>query len=513
MYSELSRPRTLPWTIVFLSLALQAEALSQNECLAEQGSWQCRKGCWDFEDEVCIGGLNEMDCAEIYNHVEWSARCGCQCVQRSCEMGCWNQEQTSCLDLTEAECTGIVGEWAEKCNCVESRTGLDDFGDSDKGPKANIYFSVPAFVVLFRESLEVVIILAVIIQFLIKSKDDGTISPELFYRLRREVYVGAASGFCCCLVMGIGFLVLASFAYKLFDGESRTIFEGSMMFITCIILSFLALNFYKMIHTREAHERKMQQTVNNTVNAALEGEAAGRGAQFGKKHAFFVLAFTTGLREGLESIIFLVGVVSDVEDLSSLPLAIVLALVLARVVGCCFFQGTKKMNVEWFMRASAALLCFIAAGFLSSSMHSLQELGVFGTWSPKAERPWQNQRVYDASGCCNDKTNRFFVLVRALLGWQDQATPVELFAYAFYWIVAMSLGYLLVRRAKQQLARLVEKWRLEDERLAELAAAHNKLIPAGEQGEQGEEGEQVKQELGDAETPSADLKEQVGETI
>ena len=33
---------------------------------------------------------------------------------------------------------------------------------------------------------------------------------------------------------------------------------------------------------------------------------------FGKKHAFFVLAFTTGLREGLESIVFLVGVISDV---------------------------------------------------------------------------------------------------------------------------------------------------------------------------------------------------------
>ena len=32
---------------------------------------------------------------------------------------------------------------------------------------------------------------------------------------------------------------------------------------------------------------------------------------FGKKHAFFVLAFTTGLREGLESIVFLVGVMGS----------------------------------------------------------------------------------------------------------------------------------------------------------------------------------------------------------
>ena len=70
------------------------------------------------------------------------------------------------------------------------------------------------------------------------------------------------------------------------------------------------------------------------------------------------------------------------------------------------------------MRGSAILLMFIAAGFFSASMHQLQELDVFGIWSPRAERPWQNQQVWDARECCNDKTNGFFVLMRALFGWQ-----------------------------------------------------------------------------------------------
>ena len=43
--------------------------------------------------------------------------------------------------------------------------------------------------------------------------------------------------------------------------------------------------------------------------------------------------------QGLESIVFLVGVVSDLKDLSSLPLPLISALVLSRLVGCCFFQG------------------------------------------------------------------------------------------------------------------------------------------------------------------------------
>merc|ERR1719215_2197817 len=192
---------------------------------------------------------------------------------------------------------------------------------------------------------------------------------------------------------------------------------------------------------------KMANELNATIKAV---NAADSG--FAKKHAFLVFAFSTGLREGLESIIFLIGVISDFKDpsyISSLPIPMVTALVLSRIVGCIFFQGTKKMKVDHFMRFCAVLLLFIAAGFFMSSMHKWQELGLFGTWSPRADRPWQNEMVYDASECCNDKTNRFFVLRRALLGWQDQPTPMEFFAYALYWVVAPIVGVVLVQRAKK----------------------------------------------------------------
>ena len=55
-----------------------------------------------------------------------------------------------------------------------------------------------------------------------------------------------------------------------------------------------------------------------------------------------------------------------------------------------------QVRVDWFMRGSAILLMFIAAGFFSASMHQLQELDVFGVWSPRVDRPWQNRHVWDA---------------------------------------------------------------------------------------------------------------------
>eukprot|EP00435_Cladocopium_sp_Y103_P028150 s182_g7.t1 len=402
----------------------------------------CQWGCWDEEDEACHAGLNDMQCAEIYGHVEWLQ--GCDCVDAA---------------------TGL----RENITVAAPRSGV-----------ANIYFSVPAFVVLFRESLEVVIVLAIILQFLQKMKQDGMLEEGLYYKFRREVYVGASLGFALCLAFGIGFLALASLAYGLFEGDNERIFQFCMMTLTSMVLTFLAVNFYKMIFTKEAHERKMKRQMEQTLEATREAQEGSIQVGFGKKHAFFVLAFTTGLREGLESIVFLVGVISDVKDLSSLPIPIISALILSRLVGCCFFQGTKKVRVDWFMRGSAILLMFIAAGFFSASMHQLQELDVFGIWSPRAERPWQNQQVWDARECCNDKTNRFFVLMRALFGWQDQATPIEIFAWLLYWVIGMLLVGCMIRRAKQQLAKKMEEWKKQDEAAANPNPAIKEGTPSGE---------------------------------
>ncbi|CAL1167333.1 unnamed protein product [Cladocopium goreaui] len=300
-------------------------------------------------------------------------------------------------------------------------------------------------------------------------KQDGLLEESLYYKFRREVWVGAGLGFALCLAFGIGFLALASLAYNLFEGDNERIFQFCMMMLTSFVLTFLAVNFYKMIFTKEAHERKMKKQMEETLEATREARTMQVG--FGKKHAFFVLAFTTGLREGLESIVFLVGVISDVKDLSSLPIPIISALILSRLVGCCFFQGTKKVRVDWFMRGSAILLMFIAAGFFSASMHQLQELDVFGVWSPRVDRPWQNRHVWDARECCNDKTNRFFVLMRALFGWQDQATPIEIFAWLLYWLIGMLLVGCMIHRAKKQLKKMTEEWRKQDETAANAASA------------------------------------------
>jgi high-affinity iron transporter len=426
-----------------LALAAGTTAVGTTETTTTTANelWLCDECCWNTEDdEPFLHDPDYMGCMQIYGHREWRTGKWCPegdvCGTASC--GCrWCSEGDACV--SEKRSTDV-----------------------------NIYFSVPAFVVLFRESLEVVLVLVIILQFLQKSRANGTISDEQHITFCREVYFGAGFGFLACVAFGVGILALISLALKDVKGETHLVLEGVLMMITSGILSFMALNFYKMMYAKEAHERKLAKYMEQALESSTAAqEDNGRStASFAKKHTFFVFAFMTGLREGLESILFLSAIVVDAKDLTSLPIPIISAIVLARIVGWCFFTGTSRMPVGVFMKCSAALLLFIAAGFFSSSSHNFQELGVFGTWNPKAERPWQNTKLYDARECCDDMTNRFWVFMRAMFGWQDQATPLEFFAYGIYWVLAIILGSLMLRRAKKQLEKMKESWRQVDEQKA-----------------------------------------------
>jgi len=436
------------WSTSLLVLALAArtaEAVTTETTTASaySESWVCDQCCWNTEDdEPFLHNPDYMDCMSIYGHREWKS-------------GLWIPEGGDC-----PTCTPSCGcRWCGADEgCVSEQSATD----------ANIYFSVPAFVVLFRESLEVVLVLVIILQFLQKSQANGTISVAQHTTFRREVYVGASIGFLACVAFGVGMLALISFALRDVKGESHLILEAVLMMVTSCILSFMAVNFYKMMYAKEAHERKMTKIMEQTLEAstAAQDEAGRTNASFAKKHTFFMFAFMTGLREGLESILFLSAIVVDAKDLSSLPIPIISAIVLARIVGWFFFTGTKRMPVAVFMKFSAVLLLFIAAGFFSMSTHNLQELGVFGTWTPRAERPWQNSRVFDARACCDDMGNKFWVFMRAMFGWQDQPTPLEFLSYGLYWVLALLLGGLVLRRARRQIEKMKESWRQADEQKA-----------------------------------------------
>lgn len=376
---------------------------------------KCSWGCWDKEDEVCHKGLGESKCAEIYGHVDWLQKCDCRQTLKGPQGGA---VATGRSELLQAS--------------------------------ARNYFSIPAFVVLFRESLEVTILLVIMLQFLQKAHDDGSIDDKVFETFRREVWLGTSMGGLLSLVIGVSVLILASFLYDdVFEGNGELIFEGIVTLLASAILTYIAFSFYRLLVKKEECEKELGLKVQDALNALDSRSNMPSLKTFASKRAFFVLAFTTGLREGMESIIFLVSVVPDLRDLWSLPLPIVCALFLSRLVGFCFFKGTHKLALGRFTKGCSAFLMLIAAGLLMSSAHKFQEVAFFGPWSPRSARLWGNRQLWDWSETANDKSNRFFVLLRALFGYQDRPTPVELSTYALYWAVTIPVALGFAMRASK----------------------------------------------------------------
>lgn len=447
--------------ILGLLLVLSGVRGQEEDC--SDGTWKCDTGCFDTANKVC-SNLTEAQC--MGSSSEWSARCNCRCSRKICDMGCWDEEDEACHDgLSEMQCAEIYGhvEWSKTCNCRDDDGKIDTKVAEPRTGQVVIWFSPVTFVVLLRESLEVMIMLVVMLQFLNKTKAEGLLDASTFTRLRREVLLGASLGFVIVLVLGV---VLLIFMAQVKKAISSYWLDGLILIGAAILLTYLSLNFYKMVHTMESHTRKMKQRLDATLQSSRDAEVMGKAA-FGKKHAFLVFSAVTGFREGLETIIFLFAVVPDLDHPElKLPVSIITALIVSRLLGCMLMYSTSKAPLNLFIKIISTVLLFLAAGFFSMSMHAFQELAAFGTWSPRAERPWQNQAIFDASGCCSDKTNYFFVMMRALLGYQDQPTPIEVFAWILYWIVALAAGYFMIRRAKQQMSAMLERWRREDEEAA-----------------------------------------------
>ncbi|GLC38037.1 hypothetical protein PLESTB_000443600 [Pleodorina starrii] len=159
----------------------------------------------------------------------------------------------------------------------------------------------------------------------------------------------------------------------------------------------------------------------------------------------WILVFTTVVREGIESVVFLGGL-GNVK-LSAVPLPAFVGILAGCLVGMfLYYTGRQVKHIKWLVIIMAIIIFFIAAGQINLGTDALMRAGAFGYCSPWLdERPWYMIPMYDWSACCADtdpkgneptavqNRKRFFALARAIFGFQDKGTPVEVISYGCYW--------------------------------------------------------------------------------
>mmetsp|Transcript_8454 Transcript_8454/g.22257 ORF Transcript_8454/g.22257 Transcript_8454/m.22257 type:complete len:520 (-) Transcript_8454:98-1657(-) len=307
-------------------------------------------------------------------------------------------------------------------------------------------FSPAAFFIVLRETLEACLVAGIVLAYLARvGRED----------LNKWVWwgIGLAVGASVAIGIALG-VVFYTRDEKLFTGNAEYIFEGIVFLVAAGLMTWMII---------------WMMFAGKNFRTDLEGQVASRLDKKGGKWYLMFMVFLQIFREGIETVIFLIGVGSEEASggWRAVPLPGVLGLIVGILVAVLMFKGLLRLNVEAFFLATSMILVAFAAGLVSRAFHELQEANWFGPYKDEngnsidsLERDWYNATMWSTKGCCNDSSNEFFGMMRALFGYQDTPTFLEWITYFAYWaLIAGILLYMYraeIRSAKNKTAAFIK---------------------------------------------------------
>ena len=200
-------------------------------------------------------------------------------------------------------------------------------------------------IIVFREVLEGALIVGILYTYLNKTNQS-----EAIVRLWQGV--GAA----------IAASVLGSILFQMFadgfQGRSAKLFEGVVMILAAAILGTVIVWMAK--------NRNIAEDLKEKADEALSSDRVGYG--------IFALSFISVFREGIETILFLYGVMVKEGGLN-IALSVIGAGLGLGVAFLIFVQG-RKVPLKTFFNVTSILLIFVAAGMFTYGVHELESAKV-----------------------------------------------------------------------------------------------------------------------------------------
>lgn len=207
-----------------------------------------------------------------------------------------------------------------------------------------------SMLILLREGLEAILVLAAILAFLNNTGQQ---------QAARSVHVGWG----LALLAGVATWAVAAYVIDV-SGAQRELLEGATALFASVVLLWVGVWM---------HDRRHAAAWQDYIKSSL----VGGGGRFG----FAVLAFFSVYRELFEVILFYetlwlqAGPAGHGAVLAGAGAALVVLLGLAWVI----LRGSRKLPLATFFGVNAVLLCILSVVFAGHGVAALQEAGVLGT--------------------------------------------------------------------------------------------------------------------------------------
>ncbi|WP_409289703.1 FTR1 family protein [Peribacillus sp. SCS-37] len=242
---------------------------------------------------------------------------------------------------------------SKKVDAEKAGSIVGDLGDR-LAPllKKTSYSSWDSALILLREGLEGLLIVALLLSFL-KQMGQGD--------KQKWIWTGVAAGVFASAILAIVIHMLFS---SLTAASSREYIEGLIGLLAVIMMLTVGVWLHKKSNIG-SWNRYIKQQMN---------QAVAKGSLL----SFAVISFLSVFREGAETIIFYTGITPYIS-MQQLVTGIVVAVIILAGAGYAIISYSVKIPVRIFFRAATLLIYVLAFKILGVSIHALQISKVFPT--------------------------------------------------------------------------------------------------------------------------------------
>ncbi|SCU81928.1 LAFA_0C08020g1_1 [Lachancea sp. 'fantastica'] len=370
-------------------------------------------------------------------------------------------------------------------------------------------FNVSVFFVVFRECLEAVVIVSVLLSFLKQSV--GAQDIKVYKRLRRQVWFGVALGLFLCLAIGGGFIGAYYSLQNDIFGSAEDLWEGIFCMIATVMISIMGIAMLRINKLQAKWRVKIARALLDVPERKRDRFKIGH---LTRHYAMFLLPFITVLREGLEAVVFVAGagITTQGSRASAYPLPVVVGLIAGSLVGFILYYGTSKSSMQVFLVASTCILYLISAGLFSRGAWYFENYRFNKASGGDASEGGDGNGSYNIRkavyhvNCCNPELDNGWDVFNALLGWQNTGYLSSMLCYNIYWLCLIIVVGLMMYEEKRghlpfcknlKLRMLMPTYWLKNKKKNEMTDREREdLFQRVEQLQFNEQGELAQQEKG-----------------
>jgi high-affinity iron transporter len=270
---------------------------------------------------------------------------------------------------------------------------------------------LPTFVIGLREGMEASLIVGIVAAFLGQQGRRDAL---------RQVWIGVAIAVAICVAIGVALQIISSNLPQRQQEGLETVVGG----IAVVMVTYMVLWMRK-------HARDLRGDLEQVAGSAL--------AQ-GSAKALVLMAFLAVLREGFETVVFLLATFHASGNATLSWLGAVLGIVLAVILGYGIYKGGVHINMSRFFRITGVVLVVIAAGLVMTAVHTANEAGWLTTGQTQA---------FDLSWLVRPGTP-LSSFVTGVLGIQPYPVWIEVIAYVAYLVPMLILLSLPQRSGRSR---------------------------------------------------------------